>query len=468
MRDTAGSRRGLRGLKPSWMMRHVEVRKREVRYVRTDEGVHLAYQTVGDGPIDLLFVPGYASNLHSQWELPSYSRFLDRLASFARLICVDRRGAGLSDRFSVRDLPPVEDLARDLESVLDAVGSERAAIFGAEDGGMIAAMLAATRPERVSGLILYAMHASPEPNSAWDTMWQQIDSQVDERWGTTEYARWDTGLSNPSRVDDGELVEWLAMHQRLSASPASAAALLKIYHDTDLRGLLPAIATPTLVLHRRDDRLTPLEHAREIVGLIPGSRLIELPGDDHYWAVGNEDIADEIERFVASLRRVDTAFDRVLATVLFTDIVDSTAQAAALGDGRWQEVREQHDRLVRGNLARFRGKEIKTMGDGFLATFDGPARGVRCAESIAGAVRHLGIEIRAGLHTGEVALEGDDVTGLGVAIGARVGALAQPSEVLVSQTVKDLVAGSGLEFDDAGEHELKGVPDRWHLYRVVM
>ena len=249
------------------------------------------------------------------------------------------------------------------------------------------------------------------------------------------------------------------------ASPTPARP--SIYHDTDLRGLLPVIATPTLVLHRIGDRLTPIDRARTIVGLIPGSSLVELPGDDHYWAVANDDIADEIERFVASLRRVDIAFDRVLATVLFTDIVDSTAQAAALGDGRWREIREQHDRLVRANLARFSGTEIKTMGDGFLATFDGPARGVRCAEAITTAVRHLGIEVRAGLHTGEVAIEGNDITGLGVAIGARVGALAAASEVLVSQTVKDLVAGSGLTFEDAGEHELKGVPDRWHLHRLV-
>ncbi len=438
-----------------------------VRYVRTDEGVHLAYQEIGEGPGDLLFVPGYASNLHSQWELPSYARFLQRLASFSRLICVDRRGAGLSDRFSTNDLPPVEDLARDLETVLDAVGSERATLFGTEDGGTIASMLAATRPERVSGLILYGMHAGPEPDAAWDGVWQQIDTRVDEQWGTIDYARWDLGLSNPSRTHDQGLVEWLAAHQRLSASPASAAALLDIYHHTDLRGLLPAIATPTLVLHRVDDRLTPIDRAHTIVDLIPGSTLVELPGDDHYWAVGNDDIADEIERFLASLRRIDIAFDRILATVLFTDIVDSTAQAATLGDSRWREVREQHDRLVRANLARFGGKEIKTMGDGFLATFDGPARGVRCAEAIAGAVQHLGIEIRAGLHTGEVAIEGEDISGLGVVIGARVGAAAGRSEVLVSQTVKDLVVGSGLEFDDAGEHDLKGVPDRWHLYRVL-
>jgi class 3 adenylate cyclase/alpha-beta hydrolase superfamily lysophospholipase len=435
--------------------------------VRTDEGVHLAYQTLGDGPTDLLFVPGYASNLHSQWLLPSYARFLDRLASFGRLICVDRRGSGLSDRFSARDLPPVEDLARDLETVLDAVGSERAAIFGAEDGGTIACMLAATRPERVSGLVLYGMHAGPEPGAAWDPLWQQIETRVDEGWGTIDYARWDLGLSNPSRADDRALVEWLATHQQLSASPASVAALLELYHETDLRGLLPVIATPTLVLHRLDDRITPIDRAHTVAGLIPGSTLVELPGDDHYWAVGNDDIADEIERFLASLRRVDVAFDRILATVLFTDIVNSTAQAAALGDGRWRKVREQHDRLVRANLARFGGKEIKTMGDGFLATFDGPARGVRCAEAIAAAVGHLGIEIRAGLHTGEVAIEGEDITGLGVAIGARVGAIAGPSEVLVSQTVKDLVAGSGLAFEDAGEHELKGVPDRWRLYRVT-
>jgi pimeloyl-ACP methyl ester carboxylesterase len=439
----------------------------EVRYVRTDEGIHLAYQEIGDGPVDLLFVPGYASNLHSQWELPSYARFLQRLASFSRLICVDRRGAGLSDRFSTDDLPPVEDLARDLEAVLDAVGSERAAVFGAEDGGMIACMLAATRPERVSGLILYGMHARPIRDVDSRELRDEIFERIDTTWGTLDYALWDVSLSNPLHLDDRAFAHWLAAHQRLSASPASAAALIEIYHATDLRGLLPTIAAPTLVLHRRDDRLTPVAESRIIADLMAGSTLVELPGDDHYWALGNDDIAEEVDKFLGTIRRADVDLGRVLATVLFTDIVDSTAQAAALGDTRWKEVREQHDRAVRANLARFRGKEIKTMGDGFLATFDGPARGVRCAEAIAAAVKPHGIEIRAGLHTGEVTVEGEDISGLGVAIGARVGAMAGPSEVLVSQTVKDLVAGSGLSFDDAGEHSLKGVPDRWHLYRVV-
>jgi class 3 adenylate cyclase len=437
----------------------------EVRYVKTAEGVHIAYQVLGEGP-DLLFVPGYASNLHSQWELPSYARFLERLASFARLICVDRRGAGLSDRFSPQDLPPVEDLAKDLEAVLDAVGSERAAVFGQEDGGSIACMLAATRPERMSALILYATHSRGNRTDSHAALFAEIFQRVDESWGTLEYASWDTGFANPSRVDDPAFVAWLAAHERLSASPASATALLRIYHDTDLAGLLPAITVPTLVLHRLDDRLTPISESRLIAAAIPGSKLIELPGDDHYWVVGNDDIAEEVEAFLTG-ERPRPRTDRVLTTVLFTDIVGSTERASALGDHEWKLLLERHDAILRREIEMLDGREIDTAGDGFFATFDGPARAVRCALAIGGAVRTLGLEIRAGCHTGEVELRGDDVAGIAVHIGARISALAGPSQVLVSSTVKELVAGSGLAFQDAGEHELKGVPDRWHLFRVA-
>ena len=437
----------------------------KVRYARTTEGVHIAYQVVGEGPIDLLFVPGYASNLQWQWELPSYARFLERLASFSRLICVDRRGAGLSDRFSPRDLPPLEDLAKDLEIVLDAIGSERAVVFGLEDGGAIGCMLAATRPERMSALILYAMH-SRGIREEGEAFWEEIFRRVDASWGTLEYALWDTGLANPSRVDDPGLVEWLVAHQRLSASPASATALLRIYRDTDLRGLLPAITVPTMIIHRLDDRLTPISESRVVADAISGSKLVELAGDDHYWVVGNDDIAEEVEEFLTGVRPQPDA-DRVLTTVLFTDIVGSTQRASELGDREWKALLERHDELLRREVHRLDGREVDTAGDGFFATFDGPARAVRCARAVGDAIRVLGLEIRAGCHTGEVELRGDNLAGIAVHIGARISALARPSEVLVSSTVKDLVAGSGLAFDDAGEHDLKGVPDRWRLYRVV-
>lgn len=437
----------------------------EVRYAKTSDEVHIAYQVVGEGPIDLLFVPGYASNLHSQWELPTYARFLEHLASFSRLVCVDRRGAGLSDRFSPQDLPPLEDLAKDLEVVLDAVGSQRAAVFGLEDGGAIGCMLAATQPARLSALILYAMHPRGLREGG-EAFWDEIFRRVDASWGTVEYARWDTGLANPSRVDDSSLVEWLVTHQRLSASPASATALLRIYRDTDLRGLLPAITVPTMVIHRADDQLTPFSESQAVADLIPGSKLVELPGDDHYWVVGNADIAEEVEEFLTGVRPRPDA-DRVLTTVLFTDIVASTQHATQLGDREWKALLERHDELLRREIHRLGGREIDTAGDGFFATFDGPARAVRCATAVGDVVRTLGLEIRAGCHTGEVELRGDNLAGIAVHIGARISALAQPSEVLVSQTVKDLVAGSGLVFEDAGEHELKGVPDRWRLYRVM-
>ncbi len=442
-----------------------------IRYAETPGGVHIAYQVVGDAPRDLVFVPGYFSNLRWQWELPSYARFLERLASFARLIVIDRRGTGLSDRFSPDDLPPLEDLADDLEVVLDAVGASSATLFGAEDGGAICSLFAASRPERSTALILYAMDPggprigrSEEEGAA---LWEEVFRLVRTSWGTREFVRWDTAYSAPSRLADEEFLGWFEAFIQLSASPSTAEALLRLYRQTDVRGILSTIAVPTLIIHRTEDRLIPVEFSRLVASTITGSQMVELPGDDHYWVTGDNDaISDEIEEFITGVRHT-AEHDRVLATVLFTDIVDSTAQSASMGDLAWRDIRDHHDRIVREQIARFRGREIKTMGDGFLATFDGPARGVRCAEVIAAGVRPLGIEIRAGLHTGEIALEGDDITGLGVVIAARVSAKAGPNEVLVSQTVKDLVAGSGLTFEDADEHELKGVPDRWRLYRVA-
>lgn len=441
----------------------------EVHYVKTSDGTSLAYQVVGDGPNDLLFVPGYVTNLVWNWMNPGYAHFLRRLASFSRLIVVDRRGAGLSDRLSPKDLPPLEVLADDLRKVLDEVGSARASILGIEDGAYSCCLLAASSPERVASLILYSMDPGRDsPARTWTPqVWEAFIDRVSRDWGTAALALSDLEFIAPQRVGDAGLFEWYLRWQQLGASPASAVAFLRLYKDTDVRDVLKAIRVPTMFLHRRDDRLDPASFSEHNASLVPDAKLVLLDGDDHLWMVGDVDgLIDEIEEFVTGARPIHDV-DRVLTTVLFTDIVGSTERAAELGDARWKEVLDEHHTRVRRELDRHGGREIDTTGDGFLATFDGPARAVRCALAASIAVRELGIEVRAGVHTGEVELAEDDVRGLAVHIGARVSALAGASEVLVSSTVKDLVAGSGLTFEDAGEHELKGVPDRWHLYRVL-
>jgi class 3 adenylate cyclase len=361
----------------------------------------------------------------------------------------------------------------DIRAVMEAGGSERALVCGMQDAGMTCAVFAASFPERTSGLVLMnswarGLWASDYPWGWTEDRWDEFMTTFADGWGTL------AGTENllhsfaPSHPVDASTVERWARYLRSTASPGSLRSLERRAHDLDVRAILPTIQVPTLVLHSSDNLVTLVGNARYIAERISGSNLVELPSDDWMLAFETKDnVVEHIERFARRILNDEAEFDRVLATVMYTDIVDSTARSAAMGDRAWTEVRSRHDQIVRANLGRFRGREIKTMGDGFLATFDGPARAVRCAEAIAAGVRPLGIEIRAGLHTGEVAFEGDDIAGLGAAIGARVGAKAGPNEVLVSQTVKDLVAGSGLTFEDAGEHELKGVPDRWHLYRVV-
>jgi class 3 adenylate cyclase len=444
----------------------------ETRYAKTSAGIYIAYQVVGNGPIDLLYLPGYASNLRWQWELPSYARFLMRLASFSRLIVVDRRGTGLSDRFSPKDLPPLEELADDIQTVMEAVGSERIALFGSEDGCFVCSMFAATHPDRTRSLVLYGMdpgapdvdlaHPSPERAAFLD----ELLRQVDEHWGTREYARWDIEVSHPSLIDDEAFLAWYEVLLQLAASPTAAKEMLRIWHQIDPWPVFRSIRVPTIVVHRTGDTLMSIDHAKAASAKIPEGRFVELPGDKHNLFEGADDVADEIEEFLTGSRRAPDA-DRVLATVLFTDIVGSTKRAAEIGDAKWREVLDVHHSAIRTELDRFRGREIDTAGDGFLATFDGPARAVRCAQAIVSVVRQLGLEIRAGCHTGEIELAGDDIRGIAVHIGARVSALAGPSEVWVSSTVKDLVAGSGLVFEDLGEHELKGVPDRWRIYRAA-
>ena len=444
----------------------------DVSYARNGK-VAIAFEVVGDGPVDLVYLPGFINNLEVIWDNPLLSKFLNRLSTSCRLIMIDRRGAGLSDRLSADDLPPLEDLADDVNVVLDRLGSERAAVFGSSDCGSLCAMFAATHPERTSALILYATSArgslASDYQFTWtDAEWDHYLVGLRAGWGTLEYARESLPFFDPSLVGDEQMAAWYASFQRLAASPTSAEAIERIYYELDIRAILPTIGVPTLVLHRANDPIEHVEAGRDVAARIPGARLIELPGVDHHvWAGDQDAILDEIERFLSGVHGEEADFDRVLATVLFTDIVDSTQKAVELGDHRWRDLVEAHHARVRPLLKHYRGNEVDTAGDGFFATFDGPARGVRCAQQIVEAMRSIGLEVRAGVHTGEAQTINGKVGGVAVAIGARVGSKAGPSEVLVSQTVKDLTAGSGLIFEDRGTHELKGIPDLWHLYRVA-
>ncbi len=443
--------------------------KPEVSYVRNGD-VSIAYQVVGSGSHDLLLVSGFVSNLQYAWEYPSLSRFLSRLAESARLILTDRRGSGLSDRF--REAPPQETMLRDLEIVLDEVGSAKATLFGVWDGCETSILFAATNPERVSSLILFTASAAQRKADdypwAWsDEEWEEWLASIRDGWGTRAWVVKNARWMGPGMLDTpDELERWIA-YTRFAASPSSAEAVMRNSSNTDIRDILPIVRTPTLLLHRVGDQIEPIEAARYMAAKMPDARLVELPGDDGIPWIGDADaVLREILTFLGE--KVRHAFDdRRLATVLFTDIVGSTQRAAMLGDAGWAELLGEHHRRGREELRRFEGVEIDTAGDGFLATFDGPARAVRCAQAIGERVRDIGIEIRAGVHVGEIELVGDDIRGIAVHIGARVAALAGPGEVLVSSTVKDLVAGSGLTFEDAGEHELRGVPDRWRLYRVM-
>jgi class 3 adenylate cyclase len=444
----------------------------EIRFAKTGD-VYIAYQVVGDGPVDLVFIHDWISNLELQWENPLHALFLERLSSFSRLLLFDKRGSGLSDRAVDLDLFSFEVRIDDVRAVMDAAGSEQAVVFGhSDDGGPLAAFFAAAYPERTRGLILFESRA--KMLKAADYPWGYEPTGPDvwaaEResfWGTDAYARrWLRELA-PSVANDDRIVRWYSRLLRQSSSPGSEELFERITGTFDIREVLPTIHVPTLVLHRTGDQDNPVDAGRDLADRIAGARFVELPGIDSYpWAGDQEPLLAEVEAFVTGSRPAE-ASDRVLASVLFTDIVGSTEKASQLGDAGWKELLARHHGAVRVELERYRGREVETAGDGFLATFDGPARAVRCARAIADAVRPLGLEIRAGVHTGEIELDGEGVRGIAVHIGARVGALAGPGEVLVSQTVKDLVAGSGLVFEDAGEHELKGVPDRWRLYRVV-
>ena len=434
------------------------------RYAKSGD-LHIAYSVTGDGPIDILYVPTWISHVEHLWDHPAINAFFTRLASFGRLIMFDRRGSGLSD--PVTSPPTLEEQMDDVRAVMDAAGSERAGLFAQLEGGMMAMLFAASFPERTGALLLYATFARVLRSEA--VHWANTAEDREAHLAPT-IATWGDGsqaaLIAPSMADDPTFIEWYGRLQRYAGSPGTADMTLRALGEQDVSAVLPTIRVPTLVMHRSEDPFIDRRHSEYIASLIPDSKLVIFPGNENLVLTGDwERLTDEMEEFLTGARRVRPP-DRILATVLFTDIVDSTRRAADLGDRRWREVLERHDELVRLHLGRFQGREVKTTGDGFLATFDGPARAIRCAWEINEAVRRLGIGIRAGLHTGECEVRGDDVAGMAVHIGARVGSSAKPGEVLVSSTVKDLVVGSGIEFADRGTHELKGVPGEWHLYAV--
>jgi pimeloyl-ACP methyl ester carboxylesterase len=437
------------------------------RYARSGD-VNIAYQVVGEGPRDLVYVSGWVSHLEVMWEEPTLARFLEGLASFSRLILFDKRGTGLSDRVSPADLPTLEQRMDDLRTVLDAVGSERTALFGHSEGGNMSILFTATHPERTTALVTFGIFAKRiwSPDYPWaptPEKREQWFEKLEREWGGPV----DIATLAPSMAGERRFEEWFASYLRMGASPGAAVTLGRMNTAIDVRSILPVIQVPTLVLHRKGDLDVKIEEARFIAERISGARLVELPGDDHLPWVGDQDsVLDEIETFLTGDRPAREP-ERVLATVMFTDIIQSTERAALLGDAAWRELRERHDAIVRRELDRHRGREVNTMGDGFVATFDGPARGIRCALAIRDALREIGLEVRTGLHTGEVEMRGDSVGGIAVHIGARVTAAADPGAVLVSSTAKDLVAGSGIAFDDRGAHSLKGVPGEWRLFAVV-
>jgi pimeloyl-ACP methyl ester carboxylesterase len=442
----------------------------ETRYARSGD-VNIAYQVLGDGPFDLVFVPGYVTHLELAWKLPTFGPALAAMASFSRLIKFDKRGTGMSD--PVSGAPTLETRMDDVRAVMDAAGSRRAAVFGLSEGASMSVLFAATYPERTAALVL----RSPFPRTLWapDYPWGRTEEEYEREierelrvFGPREQAL--EAARSLGRFDDDELgmfVDYL----RYGASPGMLDALLRMNREIDIRQVLPAVRVPTLVLHGAEDEIVPPDAVRYLAGRIPGARLVELEGVGHLALGAAADrISDETRRFLVDVWESgawdETEPDRMLATVLFTDIVDATAKALELGDRAWRELLERHHAIVRRELSRFRGREIDTAGDGFFAAFDGPARAIRCARAVVEGVRELGIDVRAGLHTGECEIADGKVMGIAVHTGARVAANAQGGEVMVSSTVKDLVAGSGIEFADRGLHELKGIPGEWRLFSV--
>jgi len=448
-----------------WVVREASMIP-ETRYMESG-GYHIAYQVVGEGDVDLMVIPGFAGHLETAWEQPRYERWFRRMASFCRLILIDKRGTGLSDRVQNDNLPTLEERVQDVKAVLDAVGSERTAFYGISEGGAMSALFAASNPDRTTALILSGSWARAfrGPDYPWgfeSSQFQQLLDNLQSSWGKSSSA----ALGAPSLAHDADFSNWWARFQRQSASPGAAAGIVRMAFEGDVRHVLPAISCPTLVLHRTHDPFVDIHHGRYLAENIPGARMVELEGVDHLHYVGDTEVADnEVELFLTGTK-VSAVVNRVLATVLFTDIVGSTKLATELGDQRWQELLEEHNTVVRREIERHDGITVSTTGDGFLARFDGPARAVRCAQAVHGAVSGLGLQLRAGLHVGEVQISHDDILGIAVHIGARVMASAATGETRVTSTIRDLVVGSGLNFRDLGQHELKGVPGSWTLMSV--
>jgi len=430
------------------------------RYAKSGD-VHIAYQVFGDGPVDLVIVPGFVSHIDNYWDEPGMARWLRRLASFSRVVMFDKRGTGLSDQ--VGDLPGMDQRMDDVRAVMDAVGLERAVVMGVSEGGSLASLFAAHHPSRCQALVLYGAFARFTSWFPTEEALEGLFQYIDSAWGTGA----SIPMFAPSKADDPAFQHWWGKFERLGANPGAAIALMRMNSQIDITDVLATIHVPTLVIHRTDDVTVDVEGGRTLAKHIPDARYVELPGVDHLlWVGDNSDrIIGEIEEFLTGHRSAPI-LDRVLATVLFTDIVDSTARADSLGDQAWHDLLEAHDRAVRRELQRFRGNEVKALGDGFLATFDGPARAIHCARAIHDALSSVGVDVRIGAHTGEVEFVDNDVRGVAVTIASRVAGFGGAHDVLVSRTVKDLVAGSGISFEDFGTHTLKGIPDPWRLYRV--
>jgi class 3 adenylate cyclase/esterase/lipase len=433
----------------------------KTRYAKSGN-VHVAYQVFGNGELDLVFVPGFVSNVEIYWEEPHFARWLSKLASFARVITFDKRGTGLSDRLEV--LPTMDERMDDVRAVMDAAGSEQAAILGLSEGGCLATLFAAHYPERCRALVLWGAFAK---FSSWFPTSERLErffDYVETDWGTGA----NIGVWVPSKKDDPVFREWFAKRERASASPAAVVALMRMNMMIDISGILPYIRVPTLVVHRTNDTVVNVEGGRQLASSIPNARLLELPGIDHMPFFGDnaDQLTNEVIEFLTGVRPA-IGDERILATVLLTDIVGSTKHAEAMGDRRWSELLDAHNAVFRRELTRFRGAEVKTTGDGFLATFDGPGRAIQCSLALIASVRSLGIEIRAGLHTGEVEFGDNDVRGIAVHVAARVAALAEPNECLVTRTVKDLVAGADVSLLERGKRDLKGIAEAIELFAVL-
>ncbi len=429
------------------------------RYAKSGD-VHVAYQLFGDGPKNLVFVPGFISHIENYWDEPRCARWLDRLATFARVVIFDKRGTGLSDRAG--NLPSMDQRMDDVRAVMDAAGMEEAIVLGISEGGSLASLFAAHHPERCQGLILYGAFAKFTSWFPTDEALEGLFQYIDKAWGSGE----SLPMFAPSMVGDAAFQNWWGKFERLGANPGAAAEIMRMNSEIDISDVLPTIQVPTLVLHRTEDISVDVAGGRMLADLIPNARILEYTGSDHIIFVGDntDEIASDIESFVTG--SVSTPrLDRVLATVLFTDIVGSTAKAEAMGDQAWNDLIAVHDKTVRQEFARFRGREVKSLGDGFLATFDGPARAIHCAQAVCHRVAQIGLDVRIGVHTGEVEVTGDDVRGIAVNIASRISDLGNEADVLVSRTVKDLVAGSGIRFSSFGTHKLKGVPDEWAVFK---